>query len=123
MAEAKPAKNLVVQLRMTEDQLEAIRRAATRLALDPSTWMRMTLVREATREAPLCWCGSEPGVHRVPGVHDLVGDRCLRATDWQMFARQLPLDERRVLLRRIRELLVPRRPPQVKILHRKATGR
>ena len=111
-------KNLVVQLRFTEQQLAHIRLAAERAALDPATWMRMTLAREASREPPQCWCGSEPGVHRLPHVQDLVGDRCLRATDWIGFAKQLPPEERRALLDRVAAILVPRRAPEVKILGR-----
>lgn len=116
--DSKPAKNLVVQLRLTEEQYEGIRRAAEAAALDPATWMRMSLVRDAAREAPQCWCGSEPGVHRVPHVQGLVGDRCLRATDWKIFAAQLPADERRAVLSRVAEIRVPRRPPEVKVLSR-----
>jgi hypothetical protein len=114
----KQTKNLVVQLRLTEEQYEGIRRAAQASALDPATWMRMSLVRDAAREAPQCWCGTEPGVHPVPHVRGLVGDRCVRATDWKIFAAQLPAQERRALLRRIAEILVPAGPPAIKMLHR-----
>jgi len=113
-----PTKNLVVQLRFTEQQLAHIRLAAERVALDPATWMRMTLAREASREAPQCWCGTEPGLYRIPHVQDLVGDRCLRGTDWKGFAEHLPADERRALLNRVAEILVPRRAPELKILGR-----